>query len=86
MSLPKLLAMSPCNSMSGPADAAGEPAAAAGGEPGAAPAASAASAAPRNGRGRRVRFGDAIPDAPPRATTGSIAISFAVVSRRHWPR
>ncbi|AOK57563.1 hypothetical protein WT15_29460 [Burkholderia stagnalis] len=83
MSLPKLLAMSPCNSMSGPADAAGEPAAAAGGEPGAAPA---ASAAPRNGRGRRVRFGDAIPDAPPRATTGSIAISFAVVSRRHWPR
>ncbi|MGZ2747346.1 hypothetical protein [Burkholderia stagnalis] len=66
-----------------PAGAADEPVAAAGGEPGAAPA---ASAAPRNGRGRRMRFGDAIPDRPPRAATGSIAISFAVVSRRHWPR
>ncbi|WP_431825032.1 hypothetical protein [Burkholderia sp. F1] len=41
---------------------------------------------PRGGRGRRVRFGDAIPDAPARAATGAIAISFAVVSRRHWPR
>lgn len=37
-------------------------------------------------RGRRVRFGDAIPDAPARAATGAIAISFAVVSRKHWPR
>ncbi|KVE32378.1 hypothetical protein WS68_14460 [Burkholderia sp. TSV86] len=36
-------------------------------------------------RGRR-RFGDAIPDMPPRTATGAIAISFAVVSRRHWPR
>ena len=25
-------------------------------------------------------------DAPPRPVTGSIAISFAVVSRRNWPR
>ncbi|OMG72957.1 hypothetical protein [Burkholderia ubonensis] len=41
---------------------------------------------PRGGRGRRVRFGDAIPDAPARAATGAIAISFAVVSRKHWPR
>ncbi|WP_231716709.1 hypothetical protein [Burkholderia ubonensis] len=41
---------------------------------------------PRGARGRRVRFGDAIPDAPARAATGAIAISFAVVSRKHWPR
>ncbi|WP_232435556.1 hypothetical protein [Burkholderia ubonensis] len=40
----------------------------------------------RGGRGRRVRFGDAIPDTPARAATGAIAISFAVVSRKHWPR
>ncbi|WP_065503666.1 hypothetical protein [Burkholderia stabilis] len=39
-----------------------------------------------DGRSRRFRFGDAIDDAPPRAVTGSIAISFAVVSRRNWPR
>ena len=39
-----------------------------------------------DGRSRRVRFGDALDDAPPRAITGSIAISFAVVSRRNWPR
>ncbi|AOR70272.1 hypothetical protein BBJ41_22155 [Burkholderia stabilis] len=39
-----------------------------------------------DGRSRRFRFGDAIEDAPPRAMTGSIAISFAVVSRRNWPR
>ena len=39
-----------------------------------------------DGRSRRSRFGDAIEDAPPRAVTGSIAISFAVVSRRNWPR
>ncbi|NTX28780.1 hypothetical protein HT746_16850 [Burkholderia pyrrocinia] len=39
-----------------------------------------------DGRSRRFRFGDAIEDAPPRAVTGSIAISFAVVSRRNWPR
>ncbi len=83
MSLPKPLAMSLSHLMSDPVGAAGEPAAAAGDEPGAAPA---ASAAPRNGRGRRVRFGDAIPDGPQRVATGSIAISFAVVSRRHWPR
>ncbi|KVC44825.1 hypothetical protein WL88_08325 [Burkholderia diffusa] len=35
---------------------------------------------------RRFRFGDSLDDAPPRAATGSIAISFAVVSRRNWPR
>ncbi|AIO35952.1 hypothetical protein [Burkholderia pseudomultivorans] len=37
----------------------------------------------------RFRFGDAIDamnDAPPRPVTGSIALSFAVVSRRNWPR
>jgi hypothetical protein len=45
-----------------------------------------------DGRGRRFRFGDvvdamsAMNDAPPRPVTGSIAISFAVVSRRNWPR
>jgi hypothetical protein len=39
-----------------------------------------------DGRSRRFRFGDALDDAPPRAVTGSIAISFAVVSRRNWPR
>ncbi|HGL6718488.1 hypothetical protein NTJ56_25725 [Burkholderia contaminans] len=45
-----------------------------------------------DGRGRRFRFGDAMDamsaanDAPPRPLTGSIAISFAVVSRRNWPR
>ncbi|AWV03779.1 hypothetical protein DM992_31830 [Burkholderia sp. JP2-270] len=39
-----------------------------------------------DGRSRRFRFGDAIEDASPRAVTGSIAISFAVVSRRSWPR
>ncbi|CAB3752191.1 MULTISPECIES: hypothetical protein [Burkholderia] len=62
-----------------------------------APAATADPRAPRqrteraDGRGRRFRFGDAV-DAmsaangtPPRAATGSIAISFAVVSRRNWP-
>ncbi|WP_322085513.1 hypothetical protein [Burkholderia sp. BCC1999] len=39
-----------------------------------------------DGRSRRFRFGDAIEAPPPRAVTGSIAISFAVVSRRNWPR
>lgn len=39
-----------------------------------------------DGRSRRFRFGDALDDAPPRAVAGSIAISFAVVSRRNWPR
>lgn len=39
-----------------------------------------------DGRSRRFRFGDALEDATPRAVTGSIAISFAVVSRRNWPR
>ncbi|WP_338640070.1 hypothetical protein [Burkholderia pyrrocinia] len=39
-----------------------------------------------DGRSRRFRFGDAFEDAPPRTMTGSIAISFAVVSRRNWPR
>nr|WP_044843343.1 hypothetical protein [Burkholderia sp. USMB20] len=39
-----------------------------------------------DGRSRRFRFGDAIGDAPERTVTGSIAISFAVVSRRNWPR
>ncbi|MBZ5791068.1 hypothetical protein K8353_13225 [Burkholderia contaminans] len=38
-----------------------------------------------DGRSRRFRFGDALDD-PPRVVTGSIAISFAVVSRRNWPR
>ncbi|KVH37552.1 hypothetical protein [Burkholderia cepacia] len=39
-----------------------------------------------DGRSRRFRFGDALDDPPPRVVTGSIAISFAVVSRRNWPR
>ncbi|WP_082721833.1 hypothetical protein [Burkholderia sp. RF2-non_BP3] len=39
-----------------------------------------------DGRSRRLRFGNALDDVPPRAVTGSIAISFAVVSRRNWPR
>ncbi|MCA8301875.1 hypothetical protein LGN24_10315 [Burkholderia seminalis] len=39
-----------------------------------------------DGRTRRFRFGDAMEDPPPRTMTGSIAISFAVVSRRNWPR
>lgn len=48
-----------------------------------------------DGRGRRFRFGDAVDamtamtalnDTPSRPVTGSIAISFAVVSRRNWPR
>nr|WP_269508518.1 hypothetical protein [Burkholderia sp. IMCC1007] len=47
-------------------------------------------AARADGRGRRPRFGDALDDAlndpPSRPATGSIAISFAVVSRRNWPR
>ncbi len=37
-------------------------------------------------RSRRFRFGDALDDVPSRGGTGSIAISFAVVSRRNWPR
>ncbi|MBP0606236.1 MULTISPECIES: hypothetical protein [Burkholderia] len=55
-------------------------------------AAAAAARAPKrraertDGRSRRFRFGDALEDAPPRAVTGSIAISFAVVSRRNRPR
>ncbi|OXI17593.1 hypothetical protein [Burkholderia sp. AU15512] len=50
------------------------------------------SAVRADGRGRRFRFGDAVDamtatnDAPTRPVTGSIAISFAVVSRRNWPR
>ncbi|WP_175745026.1 hypothetical protein [Burkholderia ambifaria] len=51
-----------------------------------APERRAARAAHVDGRSRRFRFGDALDDAPPRAITGSIAISFAVVSRRNWPR
>ncbi|MBR7916606.1 hypothetical protein KDX16_12235 [Burkholderia vietnamiensis] len=43
-------------------------------------------AARAGGRGRRVRFGDVPDDAPPQRVTGAIALSFAVVSRRHWPR
>ncbi|RQZ25377.1 hypothetical protein DIE14_17150 [Burkholderia sp. Bp9017] len=47
-------------------------------------------AARADGRSRRPRFGaaldDALNDTPPRPATGSIAISFAVVSRRNWPR
>nr|WP_175801963.1 hypothetical protein [Burkholderia anthina] len=43
-----------------------------------------------DGRNRRPRFGnaldDALNDAPSRPVAGSIAISFAVVSRRNWPR
>ncbi|WP_415859489.1 hypothetical protein [Burkholderia sp. BCC1972] len=56
------------------------------------PAAAADAHAPQrragrvDGRSRRFRFGDAIEDPTPRAVTGSIAISFAVVSRRNWPR
>ncbi|MGS0891403.1 hypothetical protein ACVBGC_02395 [Burkholderia stagnalis] len=38
------------------------------------------------GRSRRFRVDDAIGDAPPRPVTGSIALGFAVVSRRNWPR
>jgi hypothetical protein len=37
-------------------------------------------------RARRPRFGEAISDAAIRAATGAIAVSFAVVSRKHWPR
>ncbi|TDG06599.1 hypothetical protein E1N52_19940 [Paraburkholderia guartelaensis] len=40
----------------------------------------------RKGRSRRARFGDVTHETQPRAATGAIAISFAVVSRRHWPR
>ncbi|WP_175716411.1 hypothetical protein [Burkholderia anthina] len=47
-------------------------------------------AARADGRSRRPRFSDALDDAlndtPSRPVTGSIAISFAVVSRRNWPR
>jgi hypothetical protein len=50
------------------------------------PPVSEARAARADGRSRRFRYGDALDDAPPRAVTGSIAISFAVVSRRNWPR
>ena len=58
------------------------------GESGIEPDASAPERRPArvDGRSRRFRFGDAVDDAPPRAITGSIAISFAVVSRRNWPR
>ncbi|WP_408528342.1 hypothetical protein [Paraburkholderia fungorum] len=48
-------------------------------------AASVHSPDPRSEPGRRPRFGDAIPDTPRRATTGAIAVSFAVVSRKRWP-
>lgn len=41
---------------------------------------------PRKGRGRRPRFGDVTAETQLRVETGAIAISFAVVSRRHWPR
>ncbi|HKT63363.1 MAG TPA: hypothetical protein VJR91_07280 [Burkholderia sp.] len=51
-----------------------------------APERGTADAARVDGRSRRFRFGDALDDAPPRVVTGSIAISFAVVSRRNWPR
>jgi hypothetical protein len=40
----------------------------------------------RKRRSRRSRFGDVPHDADLRAATGAIAVSFAVVSRRHWPR
>jgi len=40
----------------------------------------------RKGRIRRSRFGDATHETHLRAATGAIAVSFAVVSRRHWPR
>ena len=40
----------------------------------------------RKGRSRRPRFGDMTHEADLRAATGAIAVSFAVVSRRHWPR
>jgi hypothetical protein len=43
-------------------------------------------ASAHTGRTRRPRFGDAIADTPIRATTGAIAVSFAIVSRKHWPR
>ncbi|HDR8857786.1 hypothetical protein WT21_05815 [Burkholderia territorii] len=43
-------------------------------------------AARADSRSRRFRFGDALDDVPSRGGTGSIAISFAVVSRRNWPR
>jgi hypothetical protein len=41
---------------------------------------------PRNERSRRPRFGDAIPNSNTSATTGAIAVSFAIVSRKNWPR
>ncbi len=41
----------------------------------------------RAGRRGRFRLDDAPPDdARPRIVTGSIAVSFAIVSRRNWPR
>lgn len=51
-----------------------------------APKRGAADAARADGRSRRFRFGDALDDEASRVVTGSIAISFAVVSRRNWPR
>lgn len=38
------------------------------------------------GRERRPRFADAFPADDGRMQGGSIAVSFAVVSRRRWPR
>lgn len=40
----------------------------------------------RKGRSRRPRLPDVTHASPLRAATGAIAVSFAVVSRRHWPR
>ncbi|MBU9355720.1 hypothetical protein LGN04_10180 [Burkholderia multivorans] len=40
-----------------------------------------------DGRRGRFRLDDTPPDeARPRIVTGSIAVSFAIVSRRNWPR
>lgn len=40
----------------------------------------------RKGRSRRFRYPDVTHETHLRAATGAIAVSFAVVSRRHWPR
>ncbi|KVL70594.1 hypothetical protein WJ50_07400 [Burkholderia ubonensis] len=89
MSFPKSSSMSVGPSMQHPIAEAGEPAAVnactAGDERDASPVRGPDPRGGRGGRGSRARFGDAIPDAA-RAATGAIAISFAVVSRKHWPR
>ncbi|WP_186056098.1 hypothetical protein [Burkholderia gladioli] len=38
------------------------------------------------GKRARARFVEPLGEAAPRATTGSIAVSLAIVSFRNWPR